>query len=147
MDLDHFKQVNDRHGHPIGDVALRQVADQLRKRLRRTDVVGRLGGEEFGAILPGDRLAEVAIVAEKLRRSVEELPPLRGGMDTTATPLTLSVGATSLDPDVVDTQLLITCADEALYEAKRKGRNQVCLWTAPQPPEPTQANTSERRTA
>jgi diguanylate cyclase (GGDEF)-like protein len=147
MDLDHFKQVNDRHGHPIGDVALRQVADQLRKRLRRTDVVGRLGGEEFGAILPGDRLAEVAIVAEKLRRSIEELPPLRGDMATTATALTLSVGATSLDPDVVDTQLLISCADQALYEAKRNGRNQVRLWTDPQPPQPSEAKTSERRTA
>ena len=86
MDLDHFKLVNDRHGHPTGDVVLRQVAEQLRKRLRRTDVVGRLGGEEFGAILPGDSLAEVAIVAEKLRRAVEELPPIAGRHDVESDP-------------------------------------------------------------
>jgi diguanylate cyclase (GGDEF)-like protein len=143
MDLDHFKSVNDRHGHPMGDVALRLVADQLRKRLRRTDVVGRIGGEEFGAILPGDSLAEVAIVAEKLRRSVEELPPLRGGMATsTATPMTLSVGGTSLGFNEVDAQLLISCADQALYQAKGNGRNQVRLWSDPLP-----APTPERRSA
>ena len=75
MDLDHFKQINDRHGHPAGDRALQRVGELLRKRLRRTDVVGRVGGEEFAAILPGDDLAQVALVAEKLRHAVEELPP------------------------------------------------------------------------
>jgi diguanylate cyclase (GGDEF)-like protein len=148
MDLDHFKLVNDRHGHPMGDLALRQVADQLRKRLRRTDVVGRLGGEEFGAILPGDGLNEVAIVAEKLRRAVEELPPLSGGMTATPTPVTLSVGGTSMGPDVVDVQLLISCADQALYHAKQGGRNQVHLWCDPPPsPEPTRAVSPERWSA
>jgi diguanylate cyclase (GGDEF)-like protein len=131
MDLDHFKQVNDRHGHPVGDLALRQVAEQLRKRLRRTDVIGRIGGEEFGAILPGDGLAEVAIVAEKLRRSVEEMPPLRGGMTSTLTAVTLSLGGTSLGSDVVEAELLISRADQALYQAKHNGRNQVRLWTDP----------------
>jgi diguanylate cyclase (GGDEF)-like protein len=129
MDLDHFKQVNDVHGHPTGDVALRQVAEQLRKRLRRTDVIGRVGGEEFAAILPGDGLAEVAIVAEKLRRAVEDLPPLSGGMTTASTPLTLSLGGTSLGPDLVDADLLMARADQALYAAKRNGRNQVRLWS------------------
>jgi diguanylate cyclase (GGDEF)-like protein len=128
MDLDHFKVVNDRHGHPVGDVALRQVAEQLRSRLRRTDVVGRLGGEEFGAILPGANRKEVGIVAEKIRRAVEELPPLEGGMTSETTRLTLSLGGTSLDSDTVDAELLISNADQALYEAKRNGRNQVCLW-------------------
>jgi diguanylate cyclase (GGDEF)-like protein len=129
MDLDHFKQVNDQHGHPMGDVALRQIADQVRKRLRRTDVIGRVGGEEFAAILPGDSLAEVAIVAEKLRRAVEELPPIIGGMSSAPTLVTLSLGGTSLASDVVDAELLISRADQALYEAKRNGRNQVRLWT------------------
>jgi len=123
MDIDHFKLVNDRHGHPVGDLALQGVAEQLRKRLRRTDVIGRLGGEEFGAILPGDSLAEVAIVA-------------------TPTSLTMSVGGTSLGADVVDRQLLISCADHALYEAKRNGRNQVRLWSDPVVPAPP-----ERRSA
>jgi diguanylate cyclase (GGDEF)-like protein len=131
MDLDHFKLVNDRHGHPVGDLALRQVADQLRHRLRRTDVIARLGGEEFGAILPGATLHEVAIVAEKIRAAVEELPPLVGGMTSATTPVTLSVGGTSLSADLVDAQLLVSCADQALYQAKRDGRNQVRLWTGP----------------
>jgi diguanylate cyclase (GGDEF)-like protein len=91
-------------------------------------VVSRLGGEEFGAILPGDGLNEVAIVAEKLRRAVEEIPPLQGGMTATPTPVTLSLGGTSLASDVVDAALLISSADQALYLAKRNGRNQVCLW-------------------
>jgi diguanylate cyclase (GGDEF)-like protein len=151
MDLDHFKQVNDRHGHPVGDVALRQVADQLRKRLRRTDVLGRVGGEEFAAILPGDSMAEVAIVAEKLRLSVEELPPLRGGMSTASTSITLSLGGTSLAADVVDAKLLFSCADRALYEAKLNGRNQVRLWVdgapAPAPEPPRHASATERRSA
>jgi diguanylate cyclase (GGDEF)-like protein len=147
MDLDHFKWVNDRHGHPVGDQALREVADELRRRLRRTDVIGRLGGEEFGAILPGDGLAEVAIVGEKLRRAVEDMPPLRGGMAGTPTALTLSVGGTSLGSEVVNSQLLISCADRALYEAKRNGRNQVRLWSDPFPPEPTRAAPPERRSA
>jgi diguanylate cyclase (GGDEF)-like protein len=130
MDIDHFKLVNDRHGHPVGDQALRSVAGQFRKRLRRTDVVGRIGGEEFAAILPGDGLNEVAIVAEKLRLAIEELPPLRGGMTATPTQVTLSIGGTSLAPDVVDCDYLMSCADQALYKAKRNGRNQVQLWSA-----------------
>jgi diguanylate cyclase (GGDEF)-like protein len=131
MDLDHFKTVNDRHGHPTGDIALRLVAEQLRTRLRRTDVVGRLGGEEFGAILPGASLREVAVVGEKVRRAVEELPPLRGGMTSAATPVTLSVGGASLPAAVVDADVLVSRADQALYRAKRSGRNQVCLWNDP----------------
>jgi diguanylate cyclase (GGDEF)-like protein len=135
MDLDYFKQVNDRHGHPIGDHALALVADLLRSRLRRTDVLGRLGGEEFGAILPGATLHEVEVVAEKVRHAVEALPPLRGGMTAAPTPVTLSVGGASLAADVVDAELLVSCADRALYEAKRNGRNQVRLWReASRPP-------------
>ena len=128
IDLDHFKLVNDRHGHPVGDLALQHVAERLRQRLRSTDVIARIGGEEFAAILPGDSLDEVAVVAEKLRQSIEDLPPVQGGLGTVSTSVTLSVGGTSLRPDVVDPQLLLTCADRALYEAKRNGRNQVRLF-------------------
>jgi diguanylate cyclase (GGDEF)-like protein len=148
MDLDHFKIVIDRHGHPTGDLALRMVAEQLRKRLRRTDVIGRIGGEEFAAILPGDSLTEVEIVAEKLRSAIEELPPLQGGMTATPTPVTLSVGGTSLSADVVDADLLISCADQALYHAKRNGRNQVHLWDGPLPESnPTRSAPPERWSA
>jgi diguanylate cyclase (GGDEF)-like protein len=145
MDLDHFKLVNDRHGHPRGDLALRQIAAQLRSRLRRTDIIARLGGEEFGAILPGASLTEVAVVAEKVRRAVEELPPLSGGMTTSPTAVTLSVGGTSLSADVVDAELLVSRADQALYQAKREGRNQVRLWSGPPAePEPTGSGSPQR---
>jgi diguanylate cyclase (GGDEF)-like protein len=132
MDLDHFKQINDRHGHPAGDRALQRVAEVLRKRLRRTDVVARVGGEEFAAILPGDDLAQVALVAEELRKAVEDLPPMEGGgIGSAPTPITLSIGGTSLLPETMDTQVLIDCADQALYEAKRHGRNQVRVCSPP----------------
>jgi diguanylate cyclase (GGDEF)-like protein len=138
MDLDYFKQVNDRHGHPMGDFALKQVAERLRQRLRRTDVVGRLGGDEFGAILPGDTLEEVVVVAEKLRLAVEELPPLRGGMTSLPTPITLSVGGASLAAGDVNAELLVSRADQALYQAKGNGGNQVRIWTDElATPEPT----------
>ena len=129
MDLDHFKQVNDRHGHPMGDLALRQVAEQLRKRLRRTDVVGRLGGEEFGAILPGDSLTEVAIVAEKLRRAVEELPPFRGGMTANPTPVTLSLGGTSLTRRRRRRRAAGQLRRPGAVRGQAQGRNQVRLWS------------------
>jgi diguanylate cyclase (GGDEF)-like protein len=118
IDLDHFKLVNDHHGHPAGDRALQRVAELLRKRLRRTDILGRVGGEEFAVILPGDDLDAVAIVAEDLRRAVEDLSQAE-------TRLTLSIGGTSLPPEALDKQTLIERADRALYAAKRNGRNQV----------------------
>jgi diguanylate cyclase (GGDEF)-like protein len=127
MDLDHFKHINDRHGHPAGDRALQRVGELLRKRLRRTDVVGRVGGEEFAVILPGDDLGQVALVAEELRKAVEDLPPVQGGITSDSTPVTLSIGGTSLMPETLDSKVLIDCADQALYEAKRNGRNQVRL--------------------
>jgi two-component system cell cycle response regulator len=129
IDLDHFKQVNDRYLHPTGDAVLCRVGSELQSRLRRTDVIGRLGGEEFGVILPGASLEEVAVVAEKVRRAVEDLSPLRGDADSTPLQLTASVGGVSLPPHAVESDLLEHFADKALYDAKRGGRNQVRLWT------------------
>jgi diguanylate cyclase (GGDEF)-like protein len=127
IDLDHFKLINDRHGHPAGDRALQCIAELLRASLRRTDVVGRVGGEEFAVILPGDGLDQVAVVGEKLRRAVEALPPVRGGSTSDVTPVTLSIGGASEQPETLDAQALVSSADQALYAAKRNGRNQVRL--------------------
>lgn len=128
MDLDHFRLINDRYLHAGGDVVLMRVADVLRSRLRRTDIVGRVGGEEFAAILPGALLEEVAIVGEKVRQAVEELRPFTDEADVPTLPVTLSVGGVSFPGQSVRAEHLVNCADRALYEAKHRGRNQVRLW-------------------
>ena len=76
-------------------------------------------------------------MAEKLRCAVQELPPVEGGMDQAASSLTLSLGGTSLGSQLVDAELLVSCADHALYQAKHKGRNQVQLWVGQHAPEPS----------
>lgn len=133
LDLDHFKNVNDTYGHPVGNQVLRGVAEALRGRLRRTDSLGRLGGEEFGAILPGAATTEVVAVGEKLRLAVERMSgPMVGDADVSES-LTISVGGVSLVGAEIDADRLVICADQALYAAKRGGRNQVWLWSKPLP--------------
>ena len=124
MDIDHFKQVNDTHGHPAGDSVLARVAMVLRDSLRSEDLVARIGGEEFLAILPDTDLAQVRLVAERLRSAVEEMVvSTRDGETLT---VTLSLGATMLaDGDGTGTEAILYRADRALYRAKDGGRNQV----------------------
>ena len=117
-DLDHFKQVNDQHGHAVGDSVLRDVAYTLRKHLRALDNVYRVGGEEFVAILPGADLESAREVAERLRVAIEESQP--GGVD-----VSISFGAAACLRDELDHELLYAAADSALYEAKQAGRNEV----------------------
>lgn len=128
LDLDHFKQVNDSHGHAVGDDTLRRLGALLRGRLRRTDVVGRLGGEEFAAVLPGTGLAGVGRLAEALRQAVAHMPPARGGRHAGETAITVSLGGAAAPARHVDAALLLARADEALYQAKHDGGNQVRLW-------------------
>ncbi len=124
LDLDKFKLVNDTFGHPIGDAALRAVAEVLRTSLRQTDVVSRCGGEEFAVILPGLGARGVRAVGEKLRRAVRALEPV--GQDRKVPfPLTISVGGVSQAPAELATESLIHDADAALYEAKRRGKDCV----------------------
>jgi len=121
-DLDHFKQINDTHGHPVGDDVLRDVAYLLRKNLRAFDLAYRLGGEEFLILLPGSGLERSVELAERLRSRVAG-DPLAGGV-----PVTMSFGVSaSGQGEPFDYQDVFSEADAALYRAKRGGRNQVCM--------------------
>jgi diguanylate cyclase (GGDEF)-like protein len=117
-DLDHFKVVNDEHGHQVGDAALVDVAYTLRKELRAFDLAYRLGGEEFLVVLPGATLEDALALAERLRVAVELEPA--GGV-----PVTMSFGVASAAGDALRWDDLVADADAALYEAKRDGRNRV----------------------
>lgn len=118
LDLDHFKAVNDRHGHPVGDAVLKGFAAVLRDNVRGSDIVGRWGGEEFLVIAPHVGLDSAAQLAEKLRLAVAQVP-FAAGVRVTA-----SIGVAEFVPgEEVDE--LITRVDEALYAAKRAGRNRV----------------------
>ena len=117
-DLDHFKQVNDRHGHDRGDTVLKDAAYLLRKSLRSFELVYRLGGEEFLIVLPGSSVAEGRAIAERVRVGLEDARP--GGLAVTAS---FGVAAGSGGDAVFEP--LFRAADSALYEAKRAGRNRV----------------------
>ncbi len=117
-DLDHFKRVNDEHGHDRGDVVLREVAYSMRKTLRTFDLVYRLGGEEFAVLLPGLDLDAALEVAERLIGDISA-SPLAG------LPVTMSAGVASGTGDGLELGALLKAADIALYEAKHAGRNRV----------------------
>jgi diguanylate cyclase (GGDEF)-like protein len=122
MDLDHFKQVNDAHGYPAGDEALVGFARVCRATLRGDDLVGRMGGEEFGAVLPGAGIDQARELAEKLRSAVESSPvQTRSGHVT----LSLSIGVSSVSSGVRNLSDLLGQAEDALDAAKRGGRNRV----------------------
>ncbi|MDC0709425.1 diguanylate cyclase [Stigmatella sp. ncwal1] len=124
LDLDFFKEINDRHGHPVGDTVLCEVARILQQSVRETDIVARYGGEEFAVLLPRTHLVGAITVAERVWKGVSSQPmgPER------ALHITASLGVSGFPHRTVLTpeQLLLT-ADEALYRAKREGRNRVCL--------------------
>lgn len=124
LDLDHFKQVNDRHGHAAGDRVLIEFAATLRDSLRQGDLGARVGGEEFIAILPQTDREAAAIVAERIRERCEALQVRRD--DGVVIRFTISIGLAMLDGSDV-TGSLLARADVALYRAKREGRNRVAL--------------------
>lgn len=126
IDLDHFKEINDRYGHLAGDVALRECGKILKNHLRRVDIIGRYGGDEFLAILPSTDAATAAVVAERLRGSISRhlfhifQHPVH---------LSVSVGLWAIDnPEKLTTENFIHKADKALFEAKHHGRNRVCTY-------------------
>jgi diguanylate cyclase (GGDEF)-like protein len=120
-DLDWFKDVNDRHGHPAGDSLLREFASLLQENLRDVDLAGRWGGEEFLLILPGTELAGGAQVAERIRAALADRMVL---VDRAPIPVTASFGVAAVPPARTASELF-AAADAALYEAKRAGKNRV----------------------
>lgn len=128
IDVDHFKQFNDAHGHIAGDDALKSVGRVLELNLRVTDVVARYGGEEFVALLLDTAPAEGLATAEKLRDVVARTPVVDESGRATGT-VTISIGMAFYPHDAVDEKALIGCADRALYTSKNAGRNRVTPWT------------------
>lgn len=126
LDIDHFKQLNDRFGHATGDEALVQFAVTCNGALREHDILGRLGGEEFALALPGTDLDGALHVAERLRQGVVDTRLLTCGNHYT---MTVSIGLVLVDPDE-DLATALARADHALYEAKRNGRNRIEVGTA-----------------
>lgn len=123
IDLDHFKKINDTYGHITGDKVLVEVAKVFLKGLRKNDVVGRYGGEEFAMILPGNDINGAKIVAERYRSSIENLKIEVG---PTPLKLTVTIGCSSAPhPDIKTINDLINSADDALYRGKKLGRNRV----------------------
>jgi diguanylate cyclase (GGDEF)-like protein len=126
IDIDHFKAINDRHGHPVGDEVIRNVAELMRGALRLHDVAGRYGGEEFGVVLPGTGAEGAQLIAERIRARIEStvLEPRN------AVRATLSIGVAAFDTLDAGHMEWIARADRALYTAKESGRNRTARYAA-----------------
>lgn len=128
-DIDDFKKINDSYGHLVGDKVLKQTGELFRQRLRRYDLVARYGGEEFAFVLVNTDLNCAGIVGEKIRQVISESEI---ALKNEKLKYTISLGAASLTPnspnDIIDTHYLVDSADQALYTAKRSGKNRVVLF-------------------
>ncbi len=122
IDIDHFKTVNDTHGHDAGDTLLKHVAREITASLRKSDIVGRLGGEEFVVTLPHATLASATILAERLRSAIETASPKWGRWNAS---ITVSIGASELMSNDTTFNQTLKRADQAVYIAKKQGRNRV----------------------
>jgi diguanylate cyclase (GGDEF)-like protein len=131
VDIDHFKQVNDRYGHAVGDEAIIAVADACMKGKRHPDIVGRLGGEEFAILLPETDLAQATIVAERLCRSIAAHGLVAHKVHFK---VTASIGIAAASVSMFGIDVLMRAADQALYQAKAQGRNCTAQWSPPPAP-------------
>jgi len=133
IDLDHFKSINDRFGHPAGDAVLKLFADVVNSVARRSDIIGRLGGEEFGMVLPSTNTSEALEFSERLHHAINQAVLKYKG---NAIRYTASIGLSEFDSDSEDSiDDLLARADLALYQAKQSGRNQTATFN----PQLTQA--------
>ncbi len=124
LDIDNFKKINDTYGHAAGDEVIRRLAQICIDNIRKSDVLGRLGGEEFAILMPETSAENAQIAAEKLRTALEDTPVAFNGHDIT---FTVSLGLTLASPDDEEMFQVVNRADEALYRAKNGGRNQVAV--------------------
>jgi diguanylate cyclase (GGDEF)-like protein len=122
IDLDHFKSINDTYGHAIGDDVLRAVAQTLQANVRRSDVLGRIGGEEFSVFLPNTQLQGAKLLAETLRVAIESIHIETNGVRLKVT-ASIGVAVKRFEEETI--QAIQQHADQAMYEAKRGGRNRV----------------------
>ena len=127
LDVDHFKRINDRFGHAVGDAALKHLATKLLGRLRKVDRLARFGGEEFVVLLPGLVLSDAMQVGERLRALVAGSPLPNAAAEI---PLAVSIGVAEWSGALEDSSRLLVRADAALYQAKHQGRNQVVMASA-----------------
>jgi diguanylate cyclase (GGDEF)-like protein len=126
MDIDHFKSINDTHGHCVGDLVLREVGEKIRNTLRRSDTPCRYGGEEFAILMPETDSFAAVMIGSRLQKVMEETI-----VETDKGPvfITISVGIATMQENIhAEIDVLMEQADQALYEAKKAGRNQVKLW-------------------
>ena len=127
LDIDHFKNVNDQHGHKAGDEVLSAVAARIKKSLRGADVAGRYGGEEFVVLLVDAPEEQCFNIAERIRLAVARLEIPIG---QTVVKVTISLGLACINPEkMVPVDNLINCADQAMYLAKQQGRNRTVRWS------------------
>ncbi|OOG60246.1 GGDEF domain-containing protein [Rhodanobacter sp. C03] len=129
IDLDHFKAVNDTYGHAVGDRVLQRAVEACKSCLRSTDIFGRLGGEEFGILLPECTLAQVLVLAEQIRLTIATAS---AGDGAPGIPISASFGVSTTAHSGYELRQLLIHADEALYRAKREGRNRVSVIDHPE---------------
>jgi diguanylate cyclase (GGDEF)-like protein len=125
-DIDHFKRVNDKHGHPAGDAVLKEVCRRIAANIRKADIAVRYGGEEFMLILPQADANSLSVIGENIRRAVAASPIGLGAVGGSMA-ITVSVGIAAFHIDTDSGDSLIARADRALYRAKESGRNRVEL--------------------
>jgi diguanylate cyclase (GGDEF)-like protein len=130
IDLDHFKSINDTFGHAVGDDVLRAVAQSLQSNVRRSDILGRIGGEEFSVFLPNTDVKGAELLAETLRTAIESI---QIEVDGVRLKITASIGVAGKRFDQQTMQAIQQHADQAMYEAKREGRNRVSTFGADAP--------------
>ena len=123
IDLDFFKNVNDTFGHQAGDAVLRKISDTMKLSLRLTDIIGRIGGEEFAVILPETEISHAMIIGDRLLKRVEALEIAHKDIKIK---ITISIGVSSSSPDDLSIDDVLQRSDSALYKAKENGRNRIC---------------------